>query len=300
MPTSGSDSEPDQAPGFLNQLPSRLTFLAGKGGVGRSTVAAGLAYTAALDGQRVLAIDAIDDGGLEAALAGCPQPATLEVLRLTTEKSLEQYIDLFLPLPMSPRRIGPVARILDYVAVAAPGVREILTLGKIAWELREGPWDRIIVDAPATGHVIELLAAADTLGDLIGTGPLAAQTEWISALLADSRRSGVVVVTGPDELPVTETLELLGRLAAETRLSVTGLVANRVPTVVENSSESARLGDLMEPVGEAVRTALERSNLWVEQRQRLEATRLPLCSVGDAEDPLSIVGAEADLILGWA
>lgn len=305
MPTNGSASEPD-APsrsGRQGGSLSRVTLVAGKGGVGRSTVAAGLATAAAANGDRVLAIDAVDDGGLEAALGKqALAESQLECLRLNTEDSLAQYIDLFLPLPISPTRLGPVARILEYVAAAAPGVREILLLGKVAWELREGLWDHIIVDAPATGHVIEFLAAADNLGELIGTGPLAAQTDWMAELISDAERWRVVVVTAAEELPVTETLELVDRLRSETRAAVVGLVANRVPVPVERSKESDRLLAAGDGLAVATAVAIGRSTSWTEQRDRLNEIDLPMVSIGDvAGDGRSVdaVMGQASIVMEW-
>ena len=306
MPTSGSASEPDQRSHVAESSQvraSRVTVVAGKGGVGRSTVAAGLALASASAGERVLAVDAVDDGGLAAALGRRPaEEAQPELLRLTTEDSLAQYIDLFLPLPISPTRLGPVARILDYVAVAAPGVREILLLGKVAWELREGPWDHVVVDAPATGHVVEFLAAADNLGELIGTGPLATQTDWIADLVSDAARWRVVVVTAAEELPVTETLELIDRLRNETRAAVVGLVANRVPPVVERSPESDQLVEANDSLGSAVSTALARSVSWTEQSDRLTVIGLPTVSIGDVGgtgQPVDAVVDQGEVLLEW-
>ncbi len=305
MPTNGSASEPDTSisPSRQGGSPSRVTLVAGKGGVGRSTIAAGLALAAAANGDRVLVIDAVDDGGLEAALGqrALAEPQ-LECLRLTTEDSLAQYIDLFLPLPISPTRLGPVARILEYVAAAAPGVREILLLGKVAWELREGLWDHIIVDAPATGHVIEFLAAADNLGELIGTGPLATQTDWMVELVSDSERWRVVVVTAAEELPVTESLELVHRLRTETRAAVVGLIANRVPSFVERSEESDQLIELDDGLALAVTTALERSSSWRQQRERLTEIGLPMVSIPDevgAGESVDAVVEQAADVMGW-
>jgi anion-transporting ArsA/GET3 family ATPase len=147
----------------------------GKGGVGRSTVTAALARRSARSGQRVLAVDAVGSGGLFQALGvERPEPGALTslgegeptVLALSTEAALDQYVSMNLRVPIAPSSLGPVARIFDYVATAAPAVREILTIGKISHEVRRGPWDLVVVDGPATGHVVELLDAPRSLGEI--------------------------------------------------------------------------------------------------------------------------------------
>ncbi|MFT7599951.1 MAG: anion-transporting ArsA/GET3 family ATPase [Acidimicrobiales bacterium] len=215
----------------------------------------------------------------------------VEVLRLTTEASLEQYVKLYLRLPIAPTRIGPIARIFDYVANAAPGVREILTLGKIAWEARDGGWDVVVVDGPATGHVIELMAAADNLGDLIGFGPLADQTAWISELVADPVRTMAWVVTNAEELPVSETFELLARLDAETNVTVAGIVMNRMPPRAANLPEASALVAGGGGLGLAVAAALVRTAAAERQRSRLDGLVLPVITVVDSDDPVEAVVA---------
>ena len=111
-------------------------------------------------------------------------------------------------------------RVLDFVATAAPGVKEILTIGKIVWEVRESiegraDFDLVIVDAAATGHIVAQLGAADAIRELVDVGPLRNQTQWVSELLADPAITAVNVVTTPEEMPVAETIELVERLRTE-------------------------------------------------------------------------------------
>ena len=87
-------------------------------------------------------------------------------------------------------RLGPIARAFDFVANAAPGVKEILTVGKVCWELRESiegraDWDLIVVDAAATGHVIGQLDAPRAIHELVQVGPVRSQTDWMVELLSD-------------------------------------------------------------------------------------------------------------------
>lgn len=273
-----------------------LTIVAGKGGVGRSTTAAALALNAAVSGKRVLALDATSDGGLRAALAKASKVErdAVELIELTTDEALDEYLKLYLKVPIPPSRLGPIARIFDYVATAAPGVREILTIGKIANEARSGRWDAVVVDAPATGHVIELLAAPETLQELVRVGPLAEQTQWIADLLRDPEITGVLTVTTAEALPVTESLELLERLVETTRVDPVGFVVNRVPDLLDEAghAEAERLLDTLtssDPLARAVATVARRSSAAVDELDRLSSLELGLTWVPESVEPLAAV-----------
>lgn len=291
-----------------------MLLTAGKGGVGRSTVAAAIALHAVRDGKRVLGVDVVNDGGLRRALdAVGPIPSLLELLELSPEQSLREYIRLYLRVPIPANRLGPISRIFDYVATAAPGVREILTIGKVAFEVKDGPWDLVVVDGPATGHLIELLAAADNLGELIAFGPLADQTGWISDLLSDPAVTGVVTVTLAQELPMSETFELMARLTEETRVELLGLVVNRVPPAVgpggldeaagrQNRGRQKRgrkgSGRSSTPNGldTAVDIVVQRAEHAVQQLDRAVDLELPITIVPDCDDPVEIA---IDAIAAW-
>lgn len=189
----------------------------------------------------MLLVDAIDHGGTRIALQStgvCEGSETgfankSELLELDTTTSLDEYLKIYLKFPIPASRLGPIARIFEYVATAAPGVTEILTVGKVGFEVRDGPWDRVIIDAPATGHVVELIASPDNLGSLIKIGPLADQTKWLSEILNDHDRTGVWIVTTPEELPVSESLELADRITSETSVGLAGAVINRMPELID-------------------------------------------------------------------
>ncbi len=272
-----------------------LTIVAGKGGVGRSTVASALALNAAAAGGRVLVVDAINDGGLAAALGSAEPtsgPGSIELLELTPELALDEYLKLFLKVPVPASRIKPISRIFDYVATAAPGVREILSIGKIAWEVKEGNWDAVVVDGPATGHIIELLAAPATLRQLISVGPLAGQTEWIAKLLANQSTTGVVLATTSEDLPVAECLELVGRVQNETAATVSGIVVTRVPSLLgRNAKAEAQRLMATEPVDPALAEALAivvgRSDGAETQLGRIAEVNLPTVRVGESSQPVA-------------
>jgi anion-transporting ArsA/GET3 family ATPase len=215
-------------------LDRRLVFVTGKGGVGKTTVAAGLALLASQRGKRALVCEVEPKGDLADFFEAGPvrydarevQPG-LFAMAMDTEQSLDEYLRLVLRVPVM-GRLGPVARMFDFVATAAPGVKEILTVGKIAYEVRERHYDIVVVDASATGHIVGQLAAPEAINSLVQVGLIRSQTDWVQRILADASRTGLVIVTTPEEMPVNETVDLVGRVRKETSVQVAGIVVNRV------------------------------------------------------------------------
>src|SRR4029079_17121008 len=131
-------------------------------------------------------------------------------MSMDTEESLQEHLRLNLKVPVL-GRLGPLARVLDFVATAAPGVKEILTVGKICWEVRESiegraDWDLVVVDAAATGHIIGQLDAPRAIQELVSVGMVREQTDWMVDLLSDASVTGLNVVATPEEMPVNETI----------------------------------------------------------------------------------------------
>ena len=135
----------------LDLLDRRLLFVTGKGGVGKSTVAAGLALLAAERGKRTLVCEVDAKGALSDMFEVSTTDFTprevqprLFAMSMDTEESLKEYLSLQLKIPLV-ARIGPLARTFDFIANAAPGVKEILTVGKLCWEVRERHYDLVVV-----------------------------------------------------------------------------------------------------------------------------------------------------------
>jgi len=220
-------------------LGRRLLFFTGKGGVGKSTVTAAAALLAAERGKRVLLVEVDAKGNLPDLFEQAPvgfEPREVypgvSAMAMRTEESLKEYLKLNLRVPVL-GRLGPMARVLDFVATAAPGVKEVLTVGKVCWEVRESiegraDWDLVVVDAAATGHIIGQLDAPRAIQELVAVGMVRTQTDWMVELLSDPALTALNVVATPEEMPVNETIELVERAREELRVPLGAVFVNRV------------------------------------------------------------------------
>ena len=267
-------------------LDLQLLWVTGKGGVGKTSIAAALAEVAAASGQRTLVCEMDAKGALAAAygldsLAFEPAQVApnLYAMTMSTEDALREYLRLFVKVPFI-GKIGPLAKTFDFVADAAPGVKEILGVGKLCYEVRERHYDLVIVDAEATGHILSQIGAPKVIADLVQVGLVRDQTHWMLDILNDPHRTGVAVVTTAEEMPVTETSELLAKLTAETGAHPATIVANRVLPVQFNRREQEvadrldEVGDLLEVAIGSAATAVVDAAVMTEQRRRTGAEHL--------------------------
>lgn len=257
-------------------LDHRLVIVSGKGGVGKSSVAAGLAILAQRTGRRVLVVELEGSDDLApifgvGPLTFHPQEVRpgLHTLRIVRSEALLEYLSLHLRIP-GVSRFGAMARAFDALATAAPAVREIITIGKILWEVREERWDLVVVDGPPTGQIGSYLRAPVSISELVPTGRVASQAEWMRAMLADPGITQIMFVALPEELPTTETLETMEWLAKEDLVPEPLVVANRV---------LPDLGPMGRPTGVQGEIASLHRSLLKEQRSWLErlspSMRLP-------------------------
>lgn len=266
-------------------LDRRLVLVTGKGGVGRTTVAAALGLLGAGQGKRVLVCEMEARGDLAGTLECGPVgylPKTiapgLSVMAMDTEAALAEYLRLHLRLPaIAPP--GPLAQAFEFVATAAPGVREILTIGKLCYEVREGHFDLVVVDATASGHIVGHLAAPVAINELVRVGAVRSETRWMLEMLLDPGTTGVVIVTTSEEMPVNEAIELSARLAGETGVALAAVIANRVLPELFGRAEEEDFATLFEELAlialaanlktevAALRTLLHSAALAVEIRR---------------------------------
>jgi anion-transporting ArsA/GET3 family ATPase len=275
-------------------LDLKLVFVTGKGGVGKTTVAAGLAQLAAEHGKRVLVCEVDAKGDVTALFESPPTDFTprevapgIWSMSMDTEASLREYLKLHMRIPVV-GRIGPLAKAFDFVATAAPGVREILTVGKLCYEVRERHYDLVVVDAPASGHIVGQLAAPQAINDLVKVGLIRSQTDWMLDILSDEHQTGLVAVCTPEEMPVNETLELVTRVREETTVRLSAVVVNRVLPELFGQREEEIFEQLREPgteellserAGGSVAPVLEAARLAVTMR-RTRASHMQYLQAG--------------------
>lgn len=290
---------------------TRVLIVAGKGGVGKTTVSAALARMASLAGLRTLLVEIEGRSGLgaifgrtgsldyhEVVLSRAGEPvgaAEIRARTLTPDDALVEYLDDHGMRRISKRlsRSG----MIDVVATAVPGIRDILVLGKVKQLERGGRGDKvdvdevghladlIVVDAPAAGHAVTFLQSAHGLLDAVRVGPIRAQAQEVADLLRDPARTRVMLVTLPEETPVNELIDTAYALEDRVGVRLAPVVVNGMYPTLDgldvDPAEAARVEGVELGAGEAealraaARFRCQRQELQSEQVRRL-AEALPL------------------------
>ena len=277
---------------------SRVVIVAGKGGVGKTTVTAALARAAARQGRRALIVEVEGKSGLanmfgaedlgydEITLADADEAAGTADIRartLTSDEAMLEYLESHGMSRVAKRLVSSGA--IDTLATAAPGIKDILVLGKVKALERADEATFIVLDAPAAGHAITFLRAARGLLDAVRVGPIHNQAVEVMELLTDAERCQVVLVTLPEETPVNELVETAFNLEDQVGVAlgpvvVNGLYPARPGLDRDPATAAAQAGvTLREGEAEALAAAADfrrhRVQLQTEQVARL-ADQLPL------------------------
>lgn len=228
----------------IRLLDRRLVFVTGKGGVGKSTVAAALGIVAARRGLRTIVAEVARRADVSRALADGDGDAgetagaewklapSLFSISIDPQEALREYLVDRLPVRPLAELLGS-SRTFSQLTAATPGMSELLTVGKI-WELAQPrrrvaggePFDVVIVDAPATGYGLAYLAAPQTFAGVAQVGPIARQGRQIHATLADAALTAVVAVATPEEAAITEVLELAPALRDQMGIEIERVIVN--------------------------------------------------------------------------
>ncbi|MEA2684884.1 MAG: hypothetical protein QOE93_79 [Actinomycetota bacterium] len=271
---------------------SRVVIVAGKGGVGKTTVSAALARMAASAGLSVLIVELEGKSGLSAAFGSLEMLAygertlapNIRARTITADEALLEYLDEH-ALSKVARKLAK-SGLVDVVSTAAPGIKDILILGKVKQLEQSRAADLIILDAPAAGHALSFLTSARALVDIVRSGVVRTQAEGVLEMLTSRRRCQVLLVTIPEETPVNEVVETADALRTKVGLTLGPVVVNGLYPVLEGlDSDPEKVAEaqavtLFEGEADVLRTAAtfrqRRQELQQEQMARLsESLALP-------------------------
>jgi anion-transporting ArsA/GET3 family ATPase len=223
-----------------SRWPARLHVVTGKGGTGKTTVAAALALGLAADGRRTLLVEVEGRQGIaqlfgleplpykELRIAKLPGGGEVRALAVDPEEALLEYLDMFYHLGAAGRALRKVGAI-DFATTIAPGLRDVLLTGKVKESTTRSNdgrrvYDAVVLDAPPTGRIGRFLNVTAETAKLTKVGPIKNQSEGVASLLR-SPITAVHVVTLLEEMPVQETLDAIAELSA-LHISVGRIIVN--------------------------------------------------------------------------
>ena len=265
----------------------RLVFVTGKGGVGKSTVSIALGLAAAEQGKRTIVCEVSSQENASRVFKKgsvgfneVPVADNLWAISVDPDESLREYLLLQLKV-RAMRDLLVKSRLFNYLAAATPGLKEMVTIGKI-WELAQPDrkvkkgreYDLVIVDAPATGHGIAFLSTPRTFAGIARMGPIHNQATQLDEFICDHERTGVAIVSLPEEMPVNESASLEASLRSDIGMAVDRVYMNALyPGRFAQSEASELVGaleDAQGPARAAVRAALSEYRRSRSQRDQLQ------------------------------
>jgi len=277
-----------------------VVVVAGKGGVGKTTVTAVIARAASRAGLRVLALE-LDGKPTLAELLPERPGESLRVEHLSAPDLLEEYLNEhgFKRVAKRLNRTG----VIDMIGTAAPGIDDIVVLGKVKQFERSGDYDLVVVDGPAAGHAVTFLTSASGLADAVRGGPIKSQSDDVLELLSDAARCMAVLVTLPETTPVNETIETAYALEDDVGIRLGPVVVNGVDDGAEMPSMTA-VKKMTKGIDRAMRAALTEAADYRRHRREMEtgaierlSTELPLGYVNLPALPVAgLVPADIDAL----